>query len=273
MGKMTEENRLVNDLVELIGKMQLPASHRSDANTRRMYEHGLDIINSYRGHPDVFLQGLNVFQRTGSSAYAFAGIAFTLVIASTDQDSYDENGFMEAMKWLEKAQEWEPDSIEINFIEAVIYINSEQYQNARLVLDHLAGLNPNNYYLALTEMNFHRKRLHKNQYFDWLQKANKLANTPARQANVLNSAASYFLREGNYRESIKFYHEVTKLDPNDAWAWHNMSWMFVRMDKYEDAHLCNQKALSIMDFGAARNIESQIKEKKGGGLGRFFGRK
>ncbi len=273
MDKMSKTTPLISDLIKFIDKMSLPASHRNDANIRRLYEHGLDIINSYRGHPDALLQGLMVFQSTGSVAYAYAGIAYTLVIAASDNDSYDQHGMQTGMDWLEKAQEWEPSSIEINFIEAVIYINSHQYQNARLVLDHLGLQGSNNYYLALTETQYYEKRLSKNQYFHWLEKANKAANTRARKAFVVNSVAYYYLQEKDFQQSIKHYHQVTKLDPGDAWAWHNMSWMFVRMEKYEDARLCNQKALSIMDFGAARQIESQLKQKKRRGLGRLFGQK
>ncbi|MCP5098113.1 MAG: hypothetical protein GY943_21405, partial [Chloroflexi bacterium] len=76
-----------------------------------------------------------------------------------------------------------------------------------------------------------------------------------------------------YELAIKQYYQVTKIDPNDAWAWHNMSVMFTRMQKFEDAHLCNQKALNLMDFGAARQIETQLKEKRGSKLGKLFGRK
>ena len=48
--------------------------------------------------------------------------------------------------------------------------------------------------------------------------------------------------------------------------------MLLDMDNYDDASLCNQKALSIMDFGAARSVEQRLQNVKGGRFGRLFKR-
>ncbi|MCP5098590.1 MAG: tetratricopeptide repeat protein [Chloroflexi bacterium] len=270
---MTNKNSLVDKLIEIINKSQWPAAHRNNSQARRIYERGLDEVNSYRGHPDTLMRALEIFSRTQSSAFAYAGIAFTLVTAATDQDSFYQPGFDEAMRWLEKAQEWEANLIEINFIEAVIYLNSTQLENGRFILDYLGRQNPNNYYLCLTEMNYYAQKKLKKKYIHWLEKAIKQANSGYRQAYTLNSLAGHYLKHGDYELAIKQYYQVTKIDPNDAWAWHNMSVMFTRMKKFEDAHLCNKKALNLMDFGAARQIEAQLKEKRGSKLGKLFSRK
>ncbi|MCP4417831.1 MAG: hypothetical protein GY805_14500 [Chloroflexi bacterium] len=270
MEKKADKNTFLEDLLEHIGKMPQPTAHRNSATTRRLYQRGLDTINIYKGRPNSITQGLDIFQATESNAYASAGIAYTLVIISSENDSTNEIGLTEAMKWLEKAQEWEPNSTEINFIEALVYTHSNQYKNARLVLDHIAWEDPNNYYLALAEAEYYKKRLNNDQFFHWLEKANKVANTAARKAFIFNSAAHFFLRENDFQRAIKNFYQVTKIDPDDAWAWHSISWMFVQMEKYEDARLCNQRALSIMDFDAAREIEAQLGQKKKRGFGRFF---
>jgi hypothetical protein len=49
-----------------------------------------------------------------------------------------------------------------------------------------------------------------------------------------------------------------------------MSVMYVRLDRFKEADQCNKRALSLMDFGAAREIEQVIKQNRGG-LGRLFG--
>jgi tetratricopeptide (TPR) repeat protein len=66
-----------------------------------------------------------------------------------------------------------------------------------------------------------------------------------------------------FDEAIDAYQELVKLTPKDPWAWHNMSWMYFQLENYQQAEICNKKALSIMDFGNARKIEKALKEKKG----------
>lgn len=61
-----------------------------------------------------------------------------------------------------------------------------------------------------------------------------------------------------YEESLGLFHEVVKIDPNDPWAWHNMSWMYLRLKDYTNAGSCNDRALRIMDFGVARNIQKSL---------------
>ncbi len=58
------------------------------------------MTNSYRGHPGVFVDALQMFQATQSRPYCYAGIAYILTMASGE---YDENheGLQEAMNWLE----------------------------------------------------------------------------------------------------------------------------------------------------------------------------
>jgi hypothetical protein len=41
------------------------------------------------------------------------------------------------------------------------------------------------------------------------------------------------------------------------------------MKQFKEAEQCNKRALSIMDFGAARDIEQVIKKNRGG-LSRFL---
>jgi tetratricopeptide (TPR) repeat protein len=189
--------------------------------------------------------------------------------SSITREEVDEAGFEEALRWLEKAQEWEPNLVEINFIEAVLYINSGQMENGRLILDHLVREGPDNYYLCMTEMNYWSRQKNFDKYVSWLQKANKLADTKLRQARTLSTLANLYFDQGQLDHSIKTYRDVVKLTPDDAWAWHNMSYMFLKMQKLKEAELCNQRALEIMDFGAARDIQEKIKQNKGG-LSRLF---
>ena len=264
---MSSSNPFVDDLLDLIAKARWPGTHRTNASIRARYVQGLDMVNAYRGNPESYVQALRQFQATDACAYAYAGIAFTLIMASSKaKNQVYPKGYNAAMEWLEKAQEWEPNRVEINFIEAVMYINSGQFENGRLVLDHISQAAPDHYYICLTEVNYWHKVKQSEKELHWLKKAFKVANSPARQANVYNWLALFYMEDGYFERAIKYFHEVVKRDSQDAWAWHNMSYMFLRLNKLENAKMCNEKALSIMDFQAAREIGEQIHQKKPKGL-------
>jgi tetratricopeptide (TPR) repeat protein len=260
---MSSQNPVVDDLLDFIAKARWPGTHRSNAALRARYEQGLDMVNAYRGDPRIYFQALSLFQSIDACGYAYAGIAFTLAMASSErQNQIYPNGYNAALDWLEKAQEWEPNRVEINFIEAVLYINSGQFENGRLILDYLSPAEPDNYFLCLTEINYWGSLKRAEKALHWIKQAFRFANSQARQANVHNALAHYYMQDGYFVRAIKHYTEVIKLDPNDAWAWHNMSYMFLRLNALEDAAKCNEKALGIMEFQAARQIEEQIQQKK-----------
>jgi tetratricopeptide (TPR) repeat protein len=263
-------NTLIDQLNKIIQEANWPAEHHATIQNRRIYENGLDIVNMYRGHPAILGKALRKFQGTRSSPYAYAGIAYTLATASRGRDGQapDQRGLKGAMHWLEKSQNLEPDRLEINFIEAVIYLNARQHKNARLILDYLNDQDPGNYYLCVTEMNYWDEQSSDKQYLHWVQQAVNAANSNIRRIWVMNALAGFYLGKGMYERSLKTYQQVAKLDPNDPWLWHNMSVMYVEMKHFKEAENCNKRALSIMDFGAARDIEQVIKKNRGG-LSRF----
>ena len=269
------DQRNIEQLISLVRQMQWPVAQRTSMQTRRIYERGLDEINAFSGDPVVYGNALNLFRQSDSCAYAYAGVAYTLAHVSWLNRKVDATGINEAMVWLEKAQEWERDRIEINFIEAFIYIISGELDNGRIILDHLGRQNAQYFHYCAMELLYWDYRQKGSNFRSWFEKALNHAGNPMQQAHVFSTAGSHFLHSGQFKQSIKLYKEVVKLKPDDAWAWHNMSVMLVKMDDYSNASLCNQKALSIMDFGAARRTEQEIQEYKkmsSGRLGRLFGR-
>ena len=256
-------NKLVADLLEVIAKARWPGTHRTNGSIRAQYAQGLDMVNAFRGDPQIYVHALSQFQAIDSCAYAYAGIAYTLTKVSTQgENQIDPTGYNAALEWLEKAQEWEPNQLEINFIEAVLYIRSGQMENGRLILDHIAPAEPDNYYFCLTEMSYWRRLKRREKEMQWLKQTYEFATSSARQIYVINTLAAYRMKEGDFTSAIKHYHQVVKINPQDAMAWHNMSYMFLELGNVENAGMCNEKALGIMDFHAAREVGKLIQEKK-----------
>jgi hypothetical protein len=120
--------KLVEKMLPALDKMQWPETTAATELGRQAYEVGLDKADQYVNDPKDLASALRTFQTGKSRPYAFAGAAYTLVKASREQNgSYTPAGLAEALTWLEKAQELDPDILEINVVEALIYIYSDRY--------------------------------------------------------------------------------------------------------------------------------------------------
>lgn len=78
----------------------------------------------------------------------------------------------------------------------------------------------------------------------------------------LNRMASMESNKSDFGDAIKLYRRVVALDPQDPWAWHNLSWIYLEQGDLDNAEECNARALAIMDFGMARLIQRDIRAER-----------
>lgn len=255
-------NELVSQLLELLNKTEFPEVVPISAAHQHVYELGLDLLDSYRGHPAELIEAMKAFLTSSTKAYALAGVAGVLIAASYIQGgNYEESGLQEAEKWLNQAQELEPDRVEINFLEAILYINWKKLDLARKVIQFLYADHPDNYHVCLAEMRYWTEQKNTSQVEHWYRTAAEAAHAnPRRLVNALNNLAKYYLVAVDYEKAIRAYEQLTKYDPNDPWLWHNLSIAYYETRQDAKAVEANKRALSIMDFGAARHVQEVLKQ-------------
>ncbi len=259
-------DELLDYMTDLINSTEWPEAPFINAKSQHAYETGMDILNLYRGHPQILLDALRAFYQTGSKPYAYAGIAAVLQSAAfSHSDVYEQAGLVESQRWLERAQAIVADRVEINFLEALLYINLKEYSNARLLLDHFERENYQHFSICTTEMKYWDRQNDVKQVFAWFQQAMRLGATKARQSYSLSRLAGCYLNNRCYQHAIHAYQQLAQLDPEDPWLWHNRSIAHFRLKQYKDAEKCNKKALGLMDFQAARDMERAIKQKRPAG--------
>jgi tetratricopeptide (TPR) repeat protein len=87
-----------------------------------------------------------------------------------------------------------------------------------------------------------------------------LANPPSADeafvAQVNRAAALERLQR--YDEAIEAYRHALQVEPNDAWAWHNISLLLLNQGRLEEALQANTQALSIMSFANAQMSRKRI---------------
>src|SRR3954464_8141343 len=123
-------------ILQLAHQVEWPSNREILPGSQDIYERGLDLLNTYRGNPEVLVEALRVFHSTNVLPYALAGLAATLGLSSYIMDNnFEAAGLQEAARWLKMAQSMAPERLEINLNEAGLYIQAKQLDKARQILD------------------------------------------------------------------------------------------------------------------------------------------
>jgi tetratricopeptide (TPR) repeat protein len=270
MGQKLVEQILIN-----LSDMQWGGVPEPTPLGRQVFEVGVDKVDEFRKSAEPLLNGLQIFNTSDSRPYAYGGVSYTLVKASRKENgSYFQTGLDKAMEWLEDAQELAPDLVEINAIEALIYIYSSRYEDARLILDYLKGIAPNNYYLLIAEATYWQEHKKIDKTVEWYQAAINVADSVPRKLRLRGNLGDFFMNMRQFERALKVYQETIHFSKENPWIWHNMSIAHWHAHNYEEAFHCNRRALALSDLPEARRMEEALKEKldKGGLRGWLFGR-
>ncbi|MEZ4593702.1 MAG: hypothetical protein R3D55_21545 [Chloroflexota bacterium] len=266
--------QIIAKLIPLLEKINWPAETAATEQGRRSFLVGLEKVDGYSGDPNQLTAALKTFVTGGSRPYAFAGTAYTLIAAAAEPDgSYDADGLAAAMSWLEKAQELEPDVLEINMVEPLVYVFNGRLEDARLVLDYLHDLRPDDYYLYRIEVACWQALGDLEQTVEWFGKAAEAATTVPQRLTMRRQLADFYFTQKMWPEAKAAYQEAIHFDNSNPLIWHKLSIVHWQLEDVEEADKCNQQTLRLKDFPAARQLEEKIKEKKsdGGLFGRLFG--
>lgn len=269
--------RLVAQMLPTLRKLKLSDNVEITTAGFKAFEVGRDKVDSYRGDPQVLGEALRIFQTADSLPYQYAGIAYTLLAASEEQNAeheYDQTGLDAAMEWLEKAQELAPDVTDINVIEPFIYIYSGRLDDARLVLDYLHRVDSNHYYLCRAEVAFWQRKGDLDQAIEWSRRAVDAANTIPQRLRVRNIVADLYMEKGDVENALQTYREAIHFNPENAWLYHKVSLIHLRQGAEEEAAQFNARALELEpDMQEALEVRQALsRESEGttGILGRLF---
>jgi tetratricopeptide (TPR) repeat protein len=266
---------LIEKLLPNLQKMPVPESQEATPQGRQTYVIGLQKVDEYKGDTKTLVAALRIFQTCDSQPYAFGGVAYALVHAAREADgTYSEEGLDAAMAWLERAQEHAPNEVDINMIEAFVYIFNGRFEDARLVLDYLENIEPHNLYLMRAEIAYWEGLKELDEAIKWYKKAMDTADNVPQKFHLRNQMADLYLEHGEDDKALKIYQEAVHFSKEDPYLWHGISVVHYNRGDYKEAQKYNKLALDLQDFPDARQMEQEIKSKLGtGGLvSRLFGR-
>ncbi|HEX2906291.1 MAG TPA: tetratricopeptide repeat protein [Phototrophicaceae bacterium] len=249
--------------VNLLDQIKMPDCDFSTEAARQIYDEAHDVLLMYRGHPDTLMKALQGFVATGVRPYIYAGMARIVLLASyISSGKYDQWGVKQAAQLLQQAQRYASGYFEIDMIEPEIYNLLGQLETMRLKLDNLRRYveAQTSFRFALLELWYWENGNNLDTITDWCRTAFERAETGIQRLYALNNLASTYMNRQHYQEALGVYQQLVKIDPQDPWAWHNMSWIYLNIQDYASAGACNRRALDNMEFEAARTIQKKLVE-------------
>lgn len=264
--------KLLQQMIPYLNKVKWSGDETATPQGREAYMIGLDKVETYAGDPKTLAEAIRVFQSGGSLPYAYAGAAYVLVTASKERDgSYAISGLDTAMDWLEKAQALEPDLVDINMIEAFVYVYNGRSEDAHLVINYLLDIEPGNYHVHLANVAFWIQQKELPQIEEAIEEAVKTAVHPPQKMRLTNQLGDIYLQFGDLDKALAAYKENVHFDPKNPLLWHKISVVYWRMDNLEEAERANQQSLRVGNIPPAQKMAEQIKERKKQETGRFGG--
>lgn len=252
-------------ILQMAHQIEWPSNREILPGSRAIYERGLDILNTYRGHSEVLVEALRIFHSTNVLPYALAGLSATLSLSAyiTGTD-YEPEGVPEALRWLRLAQTMTANHLEIDFHEAGLYIQAKQLDIARPVLDRL-GKDPQSekyFFFCTTEFAYWDRQGNLPKVQFWRDKALAAAANSMQQYYVRHLFAAFYFDNRFYLDYLKAAQELLQVSPGDPWLWHNLSVAHYQLRQFPEAEFCNQKALGLLDSGPAQEMRELLRRRR-----------
>lgn len=266
---------LVNKIISSVNKTSWEGNEHVTQLGLQAFEVGLDSADEYQSDPAPLASALRIFHSGDSVPFGYAGVAYVLIKASRESDgNYYQPGLETALEWLEKAQELAADTMQINMIEALIYIYGNRFDDARIVLDYLEQIDATDYYVIFAEAAFWRRQKAVNETIFWYGQAIDAAGTVPKKLRLRTQLGDCYVDFDMNEEAARSYQEAVHFSKENPRLWHRLSVVYWRMEDYQEALRCNKRALELEDFPEAREMEAALAERldTGGLKRRLFGR-
>jgi tetratricopeptide (TPR) repeat protein len=247
------------EMLERIREIDWPTEQDMSPANRAQYESGLDLVYSYAGDCQELADALERFRDCGSGPHSSAGVALVLMFDAYDHgDVYDKVTLKEAEKWVSKIGPSAGQHAELAFVPVQLMLIRKQQQAARELLDQLHQRWPNNFFICKAELWYWGNKGNLEQCEVWAQRTFAAADTDVRKTIAITAAAGCYLRCHAVDRAISAYEELVRIDPGNPWHWHNLSLQYYNAYKFRRALECNERALSLGEFEAAREARQLI---------------
>ena len=217
------------------------------------------VLDEYHGLPQQLIAAFEKFIKIENAPLFHAGMTSFLIAHSFSHGyEYNAKGLEAAGRWLLVAQEMAPEDENVLQVGFDYNLAKKEYEPCRELLELGLKLYPNSFEFHTRRISFLTRRGTVRQIEKAIQSTRKLRLTSAQKETLVNQEAYAYLVRRQWAKAIKSYRRVTRMLPNNPWAWHNLSIAQYESKNGFTAFYSNRRALSLMDFGAARDMQRRI---------------
>lgn len=178
--------------------------------------------------------------------------------------AYSPVGLRQGLRFIAQAQAVEPDNVDALITRARILTSvsdSRWLKLAEATLARAQAIAPSHPRLPGVEATLFQRYGQKEKALACLEQAIARAQSPGDQVIARITYANQLLDMSRYDDAVSAYRTLLQTESNDPWLWHNLSIALYSLQRYDEALTCNERALSIMPFGAAFSFGDTIRKK------------
>lgn len=173
-------------------------------------------------------------------------------------------GLRQGLRFIAQAQAVEPDNADALITRARLLcgINDPYWLNlAGDTLARARAIAPSHFRLPATEASYYNRLGQRERALACVEESIARAPTPTDRTIAQFTYADTLLDMGRNDEAAAAYRALLETETNDPWLWHNLSIALYNLQRYDEALDCNQRALDIMQFNAAKAHGEMIRKK------------
>lgn len=191
------------------------------------------------------------------------GDAPTVVCAN---DLFVPAAVRQGLRFVAEAQNADPQNADALLIRAMLLVTTSDQQWLRIAEETLAQarqLAPSHPRLPLAEMAYYRRTGEYGNALAANDRAAALATTPEQAYQCQVNKANILMEANRLEEAAVVYGELTRENDRNPWAWHNYSSVLTRLSRLEEALAASDRALEIMQFPVALNLNATLRSRLG----------
>lgn len=195
--------------------------------------------------------------------YCFIGAAEIVLRASTSGwRRAAPTGLLVGLRYVAQAEEQAPRHADALIIRVKLLAAAELPEwtaLAKQTFALLAQTAPTHLRLPDAEAALH---LHAGDYDSAVACLRRLvANPPSLEETyqARTDIAQLLAKLGRDAEALATYDQTLAIDPNDPWTFYHKAFILLGLGRRDEAEVCNERALSIMDFPEARALQAKMR--------------